>query len=116
LNEAAGAADASRATLRESCRNVVSWFSVFVFVSFWQLPLIQAITAKSRLKSHRAASTANTTGFLQTVLSKARQSIVPPRTFSQMRASDKTLTSLGIDGEHSFDFDPQRGWATVDFA
>jgi len=33
-----------------------------------------------------------------------------------MRASDKTLTSLGIDGEHSFDFDPQRGWATVDFA
>ena len=67
LNEAAGAADASRATLRESCRNVVSWFSVFVFVSFWQLPLIQSITAKSRLKSHRAASAANATGFLQTL-------------------------------------------------
>jgi hypothetical protein len=72
----------------------VSWFSVFVFVSFWQLPLIQSITAKSRLKSHRAASAANATGFLQTVLSKARQSIVLPRTFSQMRASDKTLTFL----------------------
>jgi hypothetical protein len=24
--------------------------------------------------------------------------------------------SLRIDGEHSFDLDPQRGWATVDFA
>jgi len=31
-------------------------------------------------------------------------------------ASDTALTSLGIDGEHSFDLDPQRGWATVDFA
>jgi hypothetical protein len=28
----------------------------------------------------------------------------------------KGSPSLGIDGEHSFDFDPQRGWATVDFA
>src|SRR6266550_712240 len=44
-----------------------------------------------------AASAANATGFLKTVLSKARQSIVLPRTFSQMRASDKTLTFIRWD-------------------
>ena len=30
--------------------------------------------------------------------------------------SEKALASLGLDGEHSFDLDPQRGWATVDSA
>ena len=38
LNEAAGAADATRAKLDESCRNVAYWLTAFTFGLFLQLP------------------------------------------------------------------------------
>jgi hypothetical protein len=44
---------------------------------------------------HRPASAANASGFLLTVLSKARHSIIATTTQSRMRASDKTLASSG---------------------
>jgi hypothetical protein len=49
-----------------------------------------------------------------------RLTVIRPQSLAKLPTSGPGqlpyCPSLGIDGEHSFDLDPQRRWATVDFA
>ena len=60
-------------------------------------PAVESAVAQELQLDSPTASAANASGFLLTVLSKARHSIVATPSHSRMRASDKTLALSGLN-------------------